>query len=68
MAKWLCIAMYPYLAENQAYPFLQLYKALKCEIERGPVDEITGRARHTINESMLLREAVDVIAVVSGGN
>uniref|UniRef100_A0A915PVS6 Sema domain-containing protein n=1 Tax=Setaria digitata TaxID=48799 RepID=A0A915PVS6_9BILA len=40
-----------------------LYKALKCQIERGPLDAITGVARYSLNESKLLRRPLDVTTV-----
>ena len=42
-----------------------LYKALKYQTEKGPVDSVTGNARYSLNEQKLLREAVDAQVLVS---
>ena len=36
-----------------------LFKAVKQQTEKGPVDAVTGEARYSLNEDKLLRQAVD---------
>ena len=36
-----------------------LFKALKQQSEKGPVDAVTGEARYSLSEDKLLRQAVD---------
>ncbi|VDK67183.1 unnamed protein product [Anisakis simplex] len=58
---WLSICLYDDVKENLIGSNLfMLYKALKCQIDKGPVDSITGNARYSLNEHKLLREPVDV--------
>ncbi|KAK6747668.1 hypothetical protein RB195_000705 [Necator americanus] len=59
VAKWLTICLYESISQYQAHKYNTLFKALKYQTERGPVDAVTGNARYTINESKLLREIVD---------
>ncbi|RCN24291.1 hypothetical protein ANCCAN_30017 [Ancylostoma caninum] len=59
VAKWLTICLYDSISQYQAPKYNTLFKALKYQTERGPVDAVTGNARYTINESKLLREIVD---------
>ncbi|KHJ88114.1 IPT/TIG domain protein [Oesophagostomum dentatum] len=59
VAKWLTICLYDPISQFQANKYNTLFKALKYQTERGPVDAVTGNARYTINEAKLLREIVD---------
>ena len=36
-----------------------LFKAVKQQTEKGPVDAVTGEARYSLSEDKLLRQAVD---------
>ena len=36
-----------------------LFKALKQQSEKGPVDAVTGEARYSLSEDKLLRQAVE---------
>uniref|UniRef100_A0AC34RI63 Sema domain-containing protein n=1 Tax=Panagrolaimus sp. JU765 TaxID=591449 RepID=A0AC34RI63_9BILA len=58
---WLTICLYPYLCDpsGPGRNFYLLYKALKCQTEKGPVDVTTGNARYSLSEQKLLRESVD---------
>ena len=48
-----------------------LYKAIKLQAEKGPVDAVTGDARYSLSEDTLLREKIEprviIINVESGG-
>uniref|UniRef100_A0A7E4V2I7 Plexin-A4 n=1 Tax=Panagrellus redivivus TaxID=6233 RepID=A0A7E4V2I7_PANRE len=58
---WLTICLYPYLCDpsGPGRNFYLLYKALKCQTEKGPVDVTTGNARYSLSEQKLLRESID---------
>ena len=36
-----------------------LFKAVKQQSEKGPVDAVTGEARYSLSEDKLLRQAID---------
>ncbi|KAK6012810.1 plexin cytoplasmic region [Ostertagia ostertagi] len=63
VSKWLAICLYDSISQYQAHKYSTLFKALKYQTERGPVDAVTGNARYTINEAKLLREIVDCSSV-----
>ncbi|KAK0399439.1 hypothetical protein QR680_003050 [Steinernema hermaphroditum] len=63
---WFTITMYPYLsdvARGPGRPFFLLYRALKCQTEKGPIDAVTGGSRYSLSEQKLLRESVDANVV-----
>ncbi|CAH1265846.1 PLXNA1 [Branchiostoma lanceolatum] len=59
LTNWLSISLYPFLKETAGQPLFMLYKAIKYQVEKGPVDSILGFARYSITEDRLLREQVD---------
>ncbi|KAI6187233.1 hypothetical protein M3Y98_00220500 [Aphelenchoides besseyi] len=64
--QWLSFVMHPALMEpnGPARQFFLLYKALKYQSEKGPVDFCTGNARYTLSEQKLLRESVECSPIV----
>lgn len=42
-----------------------LYRAIKYQVDKGPVDVVTGKAKRTLNDSHLLREDIDYCAMVT---
>lgn len=65
--QWLMFCLYPYLTNESsndysnrspARSFFLLYKALKYQTEKGPVDCVTGNSRYSLSEQKLLRETV----------
>lgn len=63
------LCLYPYLTDETtdqyspatigpARSFFLLYKALKYQTEKGPIDCVTGNARYSLSEQKLLRETV----------
>ena len=62
---WLTVCLYPYLCDpcGPGRNFYLLYKALKCQTEKGPVDATTGHARYSLSEQKLLRESVDAHSI-----
>lgn len=37
-----------------------LYRAVKNQLEKGPIDVITGEARYSLSEQKLIRQKVDI--------
>ncbi|VDO25803.1 unnamed protein product [Onchocerca flexuosa] len=52
-----------YLKDGPGQSMYLLYKALKYQIERGPVDAITGDAQYSLNDSRLLRRPFNVTSM-----
>lgn len=59
---------HPYLSvcqEVAGEPLYMLYRAIKYQVDKGPVDAVTGKAKRTLNDSHLLREDIDYCAMVT---
>ncbi|XP_012589946.1 PREDICTED: plexin-B3 isoform X2 [Condylura cristata] len=59
LTNWLAICLYAFLREVAGEPLYMLLRAIQCQVDKGPVDAVTGKARRTLNDSRLLREDVD---------
>eukprot|EP00731_Ephydatia_muelleri_P021662 Em0014g253a len=71
LANWLCFLLYPYVHEHAGEPLFILFRAIKSQLEKAPVDVITGEARNSLSEEKLLRQHLDVNVVegvVENGN
>lgn len=44
-----------------------LYCAIKQQMEKGPIDAITGEARYSLSEDKLIRQQIDYKTLVSTG-
>ena len=49
--------------EHAGEPLFALFRAIKSQLEKGPVDAITGEARNSLSEEKLLRQHLDVNVV-----
>ena len=47
--------MYDYLRTHVARALFMLFKAIKHQTDKGPVDAVTGDARYALAEDRLLR-------------
>ncbi|XP_029646553.2 plexin-A2 isoform X1 [Octopus sinensis] len=59
LTNWLSICLYKYLKEHAGPALFKLYKAIKLQVEKGPVDFVTGDARYSLSEDRLLREKIE---------
>lgn len=46
-------------------PLFMLYCAMKQQMEKGPIDAITGEARYSLSEDKLIRQQIDYKTLVS---
>lgn len=44
-----------------------LFCAIKQQMEKGPIDSITGEARYSLSEDKLIRQQIDYKTLVSPG-
>merc|ERR1719317_1525808 len=58
LTNWLALAMYDYMKDYAGSSLFVLFKAIKFQIEKGPVDSCSHDARYSLSEDRLLREAV----------
>uniref|UniRef100_A0A7N6AER8 Plexin-B1 n=1 Tax=Anabas testudineus TaxID=64144 RepID=A0A7N6AER8_ANATE len=59
LTNWMSICLYSFLKEVAGEPLYMLYRAIKYQVDKGPVDAVTGKAKRTLNDSHLLREDID---------
>ena len=41
-----------------------LFRAIKHQVDKGPVDAVTGKAKYTLNDNRLLREDIEYKTLV----
>uniref|UniRef100_A0A3P9I978 Plexin B3 n=1 Tax=Oryzias latipes TaxID=8090 RepID=A0A3P9I978_ORYLA len=63
LTNWMSICLYSFLKEVAGEPLYMLYRAIKYQVDKGPVDAVTGKAKRTLNDSHLLREDIDYCAM-----
>uniref|UniRef100_A0AAZ3NTE7 Sema domain-containing protein n=1 Tax=Oncorhynchus tshawytscha TaxID=74940 RepID=A0AAZ3NTE7_ONCTS len=63
LTNWMSICLYSFLKEVAGEPLYMLYRAIKYQVDKGPVDAVTGKAKRTLNDSHLLREDIDYCSV-----
>ncbi|XP_077185730.1 plexin-B3 isoform X3 [Paroedura picta] len=59
LTNWMSICLYSYLREVAGEPLYMLFRAIKYQVDKGPVDAVSGKAKRTLNDSRLLREDVE---------
>uniref|UniRef100_A0A4W6C4L4 Plexin A1 n=1 Tax=Lates calcarifer TaxID=8187 RepID=A0A4W6C4L4_LATCA len=52
-------SLFPCLQECAGEPLFMLYCAMKQQMEKGPIDAITGEARYSLSEDKLIRQQID---------
>uniref|UniRef100_A0A669D5J2 Plexin B3 n=1 Tax=Oreochromis niloticus TaxID=8128 RepID=A0A669D5J2_ORENI len=63
LTNWMSICLYSFLKEVAGEPLYMLYRAIKYQVDKGPVDAVTGKAKRTLNDSHLLREDIEYCSV-----
>lgn len=61
------------MKEVAGEPLYMLFRAIKYQVDKGPVDAVTGKAKRTLNDGRLLREDVEyrphtLTVLVHGGS
>ena len=64
LTNWLSMCMYGYMRTHAAKAMFMLYKAIKHQTEKGPIDAVTSEARYSLSEDRLLREKMESKALV----
>jgi len=67
LTNWMALNMYTYLTDYAGASLFLLYKAIKYQVDKGPVDALTYDARYSLSEDRLLKEQIDHSVVVSIG-
>ncbi|XP_026776837.2 plexin-B1 [Pangasianodon hypophthalmus] len=73
LTNWMSICLYSFLRESAGESFYMLFRAIKHQVDKGPVDAVTSKAKYTLNDNRLLRDDVEYhtltlnVLVTSGG-
>uniref|UniRef100_A0A8D2ZRG0 Plexin-B1 n=1 Tax=Scophthalmus maximus TaxID=52904 RepID=A0A8D2ZRG0_SCOMX len=72
LTNWMSICLYAFLRDSAGESLYMLFRAIKHQVDKGPVDAVTGKAKYTLNDNRLLREDVEyktltVNVLVQGG-
>uniref|UniRef100_A0A672QMW2 Plexin-B1 n=1 Tax=Sinocyclocheilus grahami TaxID=75366 RepID=A0A672QMW2_SINGR len=73
LTNWMSICLYTFLRDTAGEAFYMLFRAIKHQVDKGPVDAVSGKAKYTLNDNRLLREDVEYrtltlnVLVSSGG-
>ncbi|CAF94441.1 unnamed protein product, partial [Tetraodon nigroviridis] len=59
LTNWMSICLFTFLRESAGESFYMLFRAIKHQVDKGPVDVVTGKAKYTLNDNRLLREDVE---------
>ncbi|XP_053109214.1 plexin-B2 isoform X2 [Hemicordylus capensis] len=59
LSNWMSICLYQYLKDNAGEPLFKLFKAIKHQVEKGPVDAVQMKAKYTLNDTGLLGDDVE---------
>lgn len=59
LSSWFTFLLYKFLKECAGEPLYMLYFAIKHQVEKGPVDEITSEARYSLSEEKLIRQQIE---------
>nr|XP_033778727.1 plexin-A3 isoform X2 [Geotrypetes seraphini] len=59
LTNWFTFLLYRFLKECAGEPLFMLYCAIKQQMEKGPIDAITGEARYSLSEDKLIRQQID---------
>lgn len=65
LTNWMALNMYKYLKDYAGSSLFLLFKAIKHQVDKGPVDALTYDARYSLSEDRLLKEQIDHRIVVS---
>ncbi|XP_043221511.1 plexin-A2-like isoform X2 [Amphibalanus amphitrite] len=59
LSSWFTFLLYKFLRECAGEPLYLLYRAIKQQVDKGPVDAVTSEARYSLSEEKLIRQQID---------
>uniref|UniRef100_A0A672SRZ7 Plexin B2 n=1 Tax=Sinocyclocheilus grahami TaxID=75366 RepID=A0A672SRZ7_SINGR len=65
LCNWMSICLYQFLKDSAGEPLYKLFKAIKHQVEKGPVDAEMKKAKYTLNDTGLLVDDVEYSVLVS---
>uniref|UniRef100_A0A670KIJ4 Plexin-A2 n=1 Tax=Podarcis muralis TaxID=64176 RepID=A0A670KIJ4_PODMU len=67
LTNWFTFLLHRFLKECAGEPLFMLFCAIKQQMEKGPIDSITGEARYSLSEDKLIRQQIDYKTLPPGG-
>uniref|UniRef100_A0A8C5CZD2 Plexin b2b n=1 Tax=Gadus morhua TaxID=8049 RepID=A0A8C5CZD2_GADMO len=64
LCNWMSICLYQFLRDSAGEPLYKLFRAIKHQIEKGPVDAKLKKAKYTLNDTRLLGDDVEYCVLV----
>ncbi|CAB1329989.1 unnamed protein product, partial [Coregonus sp. 'balchen'] len=64
LTNWFAFLLHRFLKECSGEPLFMLYCAIKQQMEKGPIDAITGEARYSLSEDKLIRQQIEYKTLV----
>ncbi|KAL1461083.1 hypothetical protein WDU94_013014 [Cyamophila willieti] len=61
LSSWFTFLLYPFLRECAGEPLYLLFRAMKQQLDKGPVDAMTGGARYSISEKILIPKVINFL-------
>uniref|UniRef100_A0A7N6BDZ6 Plexin-A2 n=1 Tax=Anabas testudineus TaxID=64144 RepID=A0A7N6BDZ6_ANATE len=59
LTNWFAFLLHKFLKECAGEPLFMLFCAIKQQMEKGPIDAITGEARYSLSEDKLIRQQIE---------
>ncbi|KAM3933337.1 plexin-A2 [Leptodactylus fuscus] len=59
LTNWFAFLLHKFLKECAGEPLFMLHCAIKQQMEKGPIDSITGEARYSLSEDKLIRQQIE---------
>lgn len=59
LTAWFTFLLYKFMKECAGEPLYLLFRAMKQQVDKGPVDAITSEARYSLSEEKLIRQSID---------
>uniref|UniRef100_A0A8B9GFZ5 Plexin-B1 n=1 Tax=Amazona collaria TaxID=241587 RepID=A0A8B9GFZ5_9PSIT len=65
LTNWMSICLYAFVRDSVGEPLYMLFRGIKHQVDKGPVDWVTGKAKYTLNDNRLLREDLEYRTLVT---
>ncbi|KAL1450173.1 hypothetical protein WDU94_002622 [Cyamophila willieti] len=59
LSNWFSFLLYKFLRDSAGEPLYMLFRAIKQQLEKGPVDAITGQGRYSLSEDKLIGNVIE---------
>lgn len=59
LSAWFTFLLYKFLKECAGEPLYMLFRAVKGQVDKGPVDACTHEARYSLSEEKLIRQLIE---------